>query len=223
MRPLPFTTLRIQDGEPWFWDAHLDRLREGAVALGIPLRSLATFQNALPHVLGGSLRVRITVQRDGSLVTDAEPYEPPTEPWTLKPVPVDADRDRVRIKTTSRAMYDAARDRLRTENDALLMDLDGYVLETTVANLFFRIDGELITPPASLALLPGIARARILAADFLEVREALVDADSLGRADACCVCNALMGVHPVSSVVGGRTYESEELARQLHGALRIQH
>jgi para-aminobenzoate synthetase/4-amino-4-deoxychorismate lyase len=221
MRPLPFTTLRIQDGEPWFWDAHIQRLRETAAMLRIPVRPLATFQAALPRVIGGSLRVRITVQADGSLLTESELYEPPVAPWKLKPVPVDADRDQVRIKTTHRAMYDAARDRLRSEDDALLVDLDQTVLETTVGNLFFLLDGALVTPPASLALLPGIARARILAAD-LGAWESSIDVNSLARATACCVCNALMGAHPVGEVVGGPRYESGELARNLNGALRIQ-
>lgn len=221
MRPLPFTTLRIQDGEPWFWSAHVQRLRETAAALRLPVRPLAAYLAVLPRVLGGSLRVRLTVQADGSILTEPEPYEPPTAPWTLKPVPVDPDRDAVRIKTTQRAMYDAARARLRTEDDAILMDLEGRVLETTVGNLFFRLDGMLVTPPESFPLLPGIARACILAAD-LEAVEAPLDVDSLARADACCVCNALMGAHPVAAIVGGPSYESEELARQLNVALRIQ-
>lgn len=40
---------------------------------------------------------------------------------------------------------------------ALVLDLDGYVRETSTANVFVVIDGEIVTPPAS-HVLPGVSR-----------------------------------------------------------------
>lgn len=45
-------------------------------------------------------------------------------------------------------------------DEALLLDVDGYVAEAPGANFFLEKDGELITPPAG-NILPGITRATI--------------------------------------------------------------
>lgn len=219
MRPLPFTTLRIEGGEPVFWEDHVERLRETAAALGMQVPAPHALYAALPRAVGGSLRVRLTLQPDGSAKADPEVFEPPDGPWTLKPVPSDSDRDVVRFKTTARGVYEAARDAAAGFDDALLVHLEGHVLETTVANVFFAVGGEILTPPVSRALLPGIARRRIL--DRLDAAsERDLDEGTARAADACCVTNAVLGVHPVGAIEGWGEYESGELARQLKGALR---
>jgi branched-subunit amino acid aminotransferase/4-amino-4-deoxychorismate lyase len=221
MRPLPFTTLRVENGEPLFWEEHLERLRETAAALALPVPTPTALHAALPRAIGGSMRVRLTLQPDGSVTADAEPYEPPTRPWTLKPVPVDADRDVVRFKTTARGMYETARDAAGAADDALLVHHGGHVLETTVANVFFEIEGEIVTPSEAEALLPGIARRRIL--DRLDgVVERDFDEEAARSATACCVTNAVFRAHPVEAVEGWGRYESAELARRLMDALRTQ-
>jgi len=221
MRPLPFTTLRIEGGEPWFWDEHVERLRETAAALAIAVPTPQSLFAALPRAVGGSLRVRLTIQADGKPTAESAPYEPPSEAWRLKPVPVDSDRDVVRFKTTSRLVYDAARDAAAAFDDALLVHHDGQVLETTVANLFFAIGNEIVTPPETRPLLPGIARRRILDGCESAVERDL-DENAARGATACCVSNAVLGVHPVESIEGWATFSSVELARQLKDALRIQ-
>jgi len=131
----------------------------------------------------------------------------------------------VRFKTTSRVWYDAARDLLESEDDALLVLAGGQdvanptVLETTIANLFFEIDGEIVTPASSAPFLPGIARARLLAGPN-PVRELVLTQADARRASACCVTNALFGVHPVEAVTGWNSLDSHELARDLMDRLR---
>jgi branched-subunit amino acid aminotransferase/4-amino-4-deoxychorismate lyase len=225
MKAKPFTTVRVEAGVPWFWEDHVARLRETALALGFPLPTPTDLFGALPRAVGGALRVRITLTPDGGIETDIQPYEPPTEPWTLKRVPIDPDPDIVRFKTTSRSWYDAARDRLDAEDDALLVLAKGQavagslLLETTVANLFFRIDGRVVTPAASAPLLPGIARARLLNGAPAAEEAVLTDADA-GLASGCCVTNALLGAHPVGAIDGREMVESDRLARDLIDRLR---
>jgi len=225
VKALPFTTLRIERGMPWFWDDHVLRLRETAAALGFQVPSPVDLYVSLPRAVGGTLRVRITLEANGAIRTDAEPYESPTEPWTLKTVPIEADPDIVKFKTTARPWYDAARELLATEDDAMLVLPGGHdasdptVLETTIANLFFRIDGEIVTPAASAPLLPGIARARLLN-HVPGAREAELAQSDARRATACCATNALFGVHPVGAVGDWKPYDSSELARELMDRLR---
>jgi branched-subunit amino acid aminotransferase/4-amino-4-deoxychorismate lyase len=215
----------MESGQPWFWEEHLERLRATSAMLGLTPPLPQEVFAALPKAVGGSLRVRITVQPDKTLKTEAEPYEPPSEPWRLKPVPVDPDPDVVRFKTTSRGLYEAAADLLRGHDDALLVHSGGQVpahepvLETTIANIFFEIEGQIVTPSADLPLLPGIARGRIL--DRLEgAREAELCAEDVRSARACCVTNALFGAHPVETIDGWADYESDQLARRLMDVLR---
>ena len=55
----------------------------------------------------------------------------------------------------------------------LAVDLDGAVLEAAWANVWIEAaDGALLTPPADGRILPGITRARLLAAPHLRAREA---------------------------------------------------
>jgi len=221
MRPLPFTTLRIENGEPWFWDQHVERLRETAVALGLPVPTPTALHAALPRALGGSLRVRLTLAADGTPTAEAAPHGQPRDPWRLKPVPVDSDRDMVRFKTTARTLYDAAREAAVAFDDALLVHHEGHVLETTVANLFFEIDGALVTPSATCAILPGIVRGLVL--ETCEgAAERDFDEETARRATACCVTNAVLGVHPVDAIEGWGRFDSAGLARRLKDALRIE-
>ena len=54
----------------------------------------------------------------------------------------------------------------------LVVDLDGSVLEAAWANVWMLApDGALVTPPADGRILPGLTRARLLAAEHLPTRE----------------------------------------------------
>jgi branched-chain amino acid aminotransferase len=47
-------------------------------------------------------------------------------------------------------------------DDAILLDMHGYVAEASTANIFLVHRGELITPPAGADILPGITRASVI-------------------------------------------------------------
>ena len=131
--------------------------------------------------------------------------------------------DAVSVKTTERALYDEARAAAHGCDDALLHTPEGAVLECTIANVFFVLDGRLVTPPASLPLLPGIARARVLeAADAAGIRAAEVPislADA-ATAEACFVTNALLIAHPVQEIEGVGRFDSVAWTRRLRRGVR---
>lgn len=79
------------------------------------------------------------------------------------------------------AFHEAKR---RGFDEALLFDHDDMVAEGSVANIFFVIDGILVTPPTT-SILPGITRASIMAiAQHLgtPVQEATVTLADISRA-----------------------------------------
>ncbi|MDX2223382.1 MAG: aminotransferase class IV, partial [Rhodospirillaceae bacterium] len=47
-------------------------------------------------------------------------------------------------------------------DDALILNTDGRVAETSIANVFALIGGRLVTPPLADGALPGVMRAEVL-------------------------------------------------------------
>ena len=64
--------------------------------------------------------------------------------------------------------------------------------ETTIANLFLEIDGELVTPPVACGLLAGTYRRHML--DTGKVKEAVVKKSDLGKASKIYVGNSVRGL-----------------------------
>lgn len=91
-------------------------------------------------------------------------------------------------------------------DDALFLNTDGYLAETTVSNIFLVRDHTLITPSAESGILPGIVRSWVL--DYA-IRSGIValciscDLDELREADEVFVTNSVIGIRPVSEIADG--------------------
>ena len=88
-------------------------------------------------------------------------------------------------------------------DDALMLTPTGHVAEASAANLFTVRDGELITPPISDNILPGITRDTIitLARDMgFTVREQSVTRSELYVADEAFLTGTAAEIVPVASV-----------------------
>jgi para-aminobenzoate synthetase/4-amino-4-deoxychorismate lyase len=109
------------------------------------------------------------------------------------------------------------------DQQVLLTDETGELLETDRANVFAVIDGVLLTPPADGRLLPGTTRAAIIrAAHVLGVRtgQKPLTLGELADASEVFVTNAVVGVLPVRSVAGvRRTWPSGPVAAALAASL----
>lgn len=104
----------------------------------------------------------------------------------------------------------------------LLVDRE-QVLEASRANLFALIDGTLVTPAADGRILPGIARARVLAAARelgIAVAERPLRRDELQGAEEVFLTGSVRGVEPARSLDGAALPRSGDLSRQLGDALR---
>ena len=80
------------------------------------------------------------------------------------PLPVDAGDWRLRHKTTDRGFYAEALAEAHAldAHEALLVREDGLVTEGSWSSVFVERDGTLVTPKASLGLLPGVLRASLI-------------------------------------------------------------
>ncbi|MCV2447018.1 aminotransferase class IV family protein [Paracoccus sp. DMF] len=176
---------------------HLARLARGARALGWPCDT-AQAGAALTGPKGQPARLRLTLDRAGRVaVTQAAlPPSPPLWHLALAGARLDADDPWLRLKTTRRAHYDAARAALPPGiHEAIFLNQRGEVCDGTITTVFFDRGEGLCTPPLASGLLDGVLRAEMLASRAC--REELLAGDDLPRV-RLWVGNALRGLMPAT-------------------------
>ena len=145
---------------------HLERLSASARTFGIPFDRHAV-RNELQgatFALNAPSRVRLVLGAEGGISIETGPLpRSPEEPVAvaLMPLPVHPSDYRLRHKTSSRTFHDAARRGAGTFEVAFERP-DGLLSEGSFTNIFVERDGRLLTPPASLGLLPGILRRSLI-------------------------------------------------------------
>ena len=226
-----FETVSILNCAPFQWLAHMKRLTDtaGALRLHLPtppgdLRSALDRLIDLNRLPDGVLRIAVSRgvgHRGYSPRGATHPlivmslHETPAlggdlpTPWRLVTSRHAVPReDRVSgWKTASRIAHVLARmeaDDAGVE-DALLLNSEGHVCETTCANVFWFESGRILTPPASEGLLPGITRSVVMElAPGCGLTPAVKPAtlERLLNADGVMVTLSSLGVVPVESIDG---------------------
>jgi branched-chain amino acid aminotransferase len=200
-----FEVIRVAGGRPLHLRRHWRRLRGGAAVLELPMpygdAALSVAVRALLSDEGvtGDLSVRVMLTRgptprgflpprDGvpSLLIATAPLPEPTFPAELVVSTVTRRNEYsplTRIKALGAldgllARQEAAR---RGADDAILLNSRGHVTGASAANVFFLLNDEIVTPPASEGVLPGIRRE--LALDCFPVIERPVSLEEALAAD----------------------------------------
>lgn len=158
-----FETMRMEpDGRIRLWPLHLARLRRGCAAVGFPLNESGFGLDALPR--GRALRVRLAVDAAGAVhLTHAVQPDNPTEWRVALSGRLESGDPWLRIKSSRREVYDAARAALPADIDeAILTNERGEICEGGITTLFLRLRDGLLTPPLSSGLLPGVLRQSLL-------------------------------------------------------------
>jgi branched-chain amino acid aminotransferase len=87
-------------------------------------------------------------------------------------------------------------------DEALLLDYEGNIAEGSVANIFFVIDGSVITPPP-LSILPGITRASIIALAqklAIPLEERIVTMADISKATEAFFSGTASEITPIKSI-----------------------
>ncbi len=92
--------------------------------------------------------------------------------------------------------------------DMLFLNEDGYVCETTIANIFWIKDNQLYTPSVKCGLLNGTIRQAIIN-NFAVVEHEEATIDLLDRADVVFTTNALNNVVLVQNI--GNAEQNDQL------------
>lgn len=216
-----FTTVGCDRGRPLLWSWHHERLRGSLMRLGAGENLRLPDEHALRGLLeaeglNGPARVRIVgragidslwcVVATAAACTEVGPDQAPArlaiDRWPGVP-------SLTGHKTLNRGRWDVARERAQElgADDALLVDAEGHVLETAVANIWVRHKGVLLTPPAPSRCLPGVMRRWLLerGGDLgVRVRECDLGIDDVAAADEVFVSNSVRGFRRVYRVVDRR-------------------
>ena len=209
-----FETLGVFGGRLPLWERHLERMARSSQALGLTCSEPGGLKDAALELLSrnaGDDVLRITLSAGSQprwvLTTRARPSGA-GEPLMLcvDPVPRAAEDPLAAIKCTSYAGHFLARRRAQASgaDDAILVDTGGRVLETSTANLFLVVGGEIRTPSPG-AFLPGVGRAVVLAGlrdRGAPVQEVDITVAEVRAADAIFLTNAVHGPRPAALLDG---------------------
>nr|WP_136645176.1 aminotransferase class IV family protein [Tabrizicola sp. YIM 78059] len=168
------------------WPLHLSRLQRSAAMLGWDCPELA------PSGPDHPARLRLTLDRAGQVEWQVAPLPPAKAEWRvgLATARLASDDPWLRVKSTRRAVYDAARAALpEGVDEVLFLNERGEVCEGTITTIFFDRGQGMRTPPVACGLLPGVLRAE------LGVPEEVLLADDLPKV-RLWVGNALRGLVP---------------------------
>jgi para-aminobenzoate synthetase/4-amino-4-deoxychorismate lyase len=188
-------TLRWSSGSGYsFLGEHLDRLQESAEYCGFPCDRGAVerqLEATTRGIIDDPARVRLLLHHDGRLSLHIERLIEPRGPLLLAidEVPVDPSDWRLFHKTSLRDRYRQARRRHPAADDVLLVNLDGEITESTIANVIVRVDGDWVTPPLASGCLPGVMRRVLL--EQGEIREAPVFISDLAHAEGLALINSV--------------------------------
>ncbi|MFM2663944.1 aminodeoxychorismate lyase [Vibrio mediterranei] len=87
--------------------------------------------------------------------------------------------------------------------DGIVLDINGNVIETTMANIFWFKDGVLHTPSLDMAGVEGVMREEVLRVANQDELPILIDSfklNTLMSADEIFVSNCILGVAPVTKI-----------------------
>ena len=147
-------------------EGHLARMKASAEALGFSFDRHGA-RNSLQSAtfrLRSAARVRMRLAPSGALAVEVSPLPRIAElpvPVAVRPAPMAADDFRLAHKTSLRAVYDSARHESGAA-EVVFVDEPGFVTEGSWSNIFVERDGQLLTPPLALGLLPGVLRAELI-------------------------------------------------------------
>lgn len=224
-----FETMRVVHGRPFRLAQHLERLVRGADFLKIKLpftpKEIQKFaeqlieKNEAPEAV-----LRVTLSRGvGPRGYSPKGATQPVMVMTLHPVPpldqpvewslvtssfrIPASDPVSSFKTTSKLLNIMARAEAEEKgaDEALIINTNGEVAETTSGNLFWVYQDKICTVPTGRGVLPGITRAVVLEicqSLELETNKRVIKPEALRNSQGIFVSQSVFGIVPVTAFDG---------------------
>lgn len=236
-----FTTAKIIDGKVVLLDKHIERLQDGCKKLKLHLSSHVNLNEQLQQVSKGFsqavLKVIITAGSGGrgysrlgldddaaNIIIMVSDFPSHYENMALKGISLANSNQQIGtssmlagIKHLNRLEQVLLRAELdeRCEDDLIVTDNQGNVVEATSANVFYWLGEQLCTPEIVTAGVDGLIRQAIIVHNpNVKIRKTSLS--DLNKAEGIFICNSLMGIMPV------KTYNERQLSIDAAFALRKQ-
>lgn len=236
-----FETIRVRHSRVQRLPAHIARLTRGAQLLDFPLPDQELLE-ALEMVRtandleDGVLRLTLTrgsgprgvlppPRPEPTLLITAAPMAPLPPPARLIIATITRRNEMSPLSMVKSLNYldnILARQEAATQqaDDAVLLNTQGRIAETSIANIFAVIEGRLLTPPVQDGALPGVMRAAMLGQGAQE--QPLTSADLAGAEEIFLTSS--LGIRPVRELEG-HIFTSfavaERLGQRLGEALNV--
>lgn len=223
-----FETMRIYNGVPFRLNEHMERLFDGLKILRFPKlpAGIKVYVSRLIEenkVRNGVLRIAVS---RGDLTSGIDPAacREPTVVITAKEgvlyaedfykkgfraiiagIRKDAKSPLCRVKSANFLTHILARGEANDAgvDEAIILNYEGFVTESTVSNIFIVKGNELVTPSLDSGILPGIVRRDVIALGGklgLKVSERHIRHEELFSADEAFLTNSLMEIMPLVEI-----------------------
>jgi branched-chain amino acid aminotransferase len=229
-----FEVIRVYDGTPYAFDAHLARMERSAgnLRLGLDLEAVRADAFRLLAEAGTGPDhqcLRIMITRGGRRILLTEQMVAVTDDARLMSVTYSPTRILDGIKSLSYAANMLAGRLAREQgyDEALLVTPHGRVLEAPTSSIFYVTHGRLLTPPLDEHILASITRALVIEVTGAEEQPCTLE--ELYDADEVFLASTVREVQTVASIddheytgpspVSDRTRDavSARIAEQLRG------
>ncbi len=189
---------------------HLDRLSRSAAILGFSINrgdieaELATFAERAYRAGETPLRVRLLLHQNGkiSITNGALPIAKPGPLRVgLAEARLDPGDPFLRHKTSLRDTYEAAFARATEAglDEAIFLNTRGDVAEASRNTIFVASERQLLTPPLSSGVLPGVLRHALIQSG--EAREQVMSLTDVSNAPKWFLGNSLHGLREATLVL----------------------
>ena len=222
-----FSTLRVQEGVPFAFERHWERMQRDAARMHVPfpedrdsVRARLLRLVEANSAWNATLRVAVVRNRGGlfegpDLARDFEliAFTADINHWgtsvrlTIKPHGRHAQNEFAGTKVLSWAQnltwYEEAHQ--REFDEVILLNERGEVCECTSANLFLARGNEVFTPPLNSGCLPGVTRALLLEeirVPGISAAEKTLLPKDLENADQVFITSTTRDFLPVSQIEG---------------------
>lgn len=228
-----FETMALEEGEPVFFDQHMDRL-EGAVKyFGIPFERKTTEKMVWKYLddnkekLSGHDALKTAVSEKNFVISvRPNPYAGKDSDTRVR-----TEYSKIRRNETSPLTYhktlnyaENLMERRKAAqqgfDEAVFLNGKGEITEGTVSNVFFIKDGKIYTPPVSCGMLPGIMREYVCRS--FQAEETVIRPEDIELYDEMFLTNSLMGVMPAESL-GEHRFHSVKTAQRLRRRCSPEH
>jgi branched-chain amino acid aminotransferase len=199
-----FETIKTVDGQAWALSRHMRRALNSARRNDQPFptedlirAAVAEAITANPYSIG---RLKLLFGVDGSFYATHQAY---VEKETVAKLGVHQLTEEVFSPVEKRYPYTQNLRMLESAkgagfDDYILINRDGFITETAIANLVFNIDGEWITPPLSDGVLPGVMRALLVEKNGVIVRQ--IQANQMNQIESGFVVSSLKIAQPIGRI-----------------------